>query len=153
MNKLTMLGAAVAVALMASAASAQEVGVAVGSVEGRDTVASVSYSPTAVTGPFNTQVEFTYDTLVGDNSFDADLVGVNLVKVVNLTDRLAVYGLGGVGYAWTNVEDRATYTYGAGVSYDLTDNLRLDARVREVEAFDSNTDAFTVSTVGFVARF
>jgi len=152
MNKLTMLGAAVAVALMASAASAQEVGLSVGSVEGRDTVASASYSP-AVTGPFNTQVEFTYDTLVGDNSFDADLVGANLVKVVNLTDRLAVYGLGGVGYAWTNVEDRATYTYGAGVSYDLTDNLRLDARVREVEAFDSNTDAFTVSTVGFVARF
>ena len=152
MNKLGIMAIAAVGLLAASAASAQEVGVSVGSVESRDTVVSASYSP-AVTGPFNTQVEFTYDTLVGDNSFDADLVGVNLVKVINLTDRLAVYGLGGIGYAWTNVEDRATYTYGAGVSYDLTDNLRIDARVREVEAFDSNTDAFTVSTVGFVARF
>ena len=152
MNKLGIMAIAAVGLLAASAASAQEVGVSVGSVESRDTVVSASYSP-AVTGPFNTQVEFTYDTLVGDNSFDADLVGVNLVKVINLTDRLAVYGLGGIGYAWTNVEDRATYTYGAGASYDLTDNLRLDARVREVEAFDSNTDPFTVSTVGFVARF
>lgn len=139
-------------ALMAGAASAQEVGVAYGSAEGRDTAVSARFSP-AVIGPLGTNVEFTYDTLVGDNSFDADAVGVNLVKDINLTDRFAVYGVAGLGYAWTDARDTATYTYGAGAKFDLTDRLQLDARVREIESFRDNTDGLTVSTIGFNLKF
>lgn len=151
MKMLTILAASAAV-LMAGAASAQEVGVGFGSAEGRDTAVSARFSP-AVVGPLGTDVEFTYDTLVGDNSFDADAVGVNLVKDFNLTDRLAVYGVAGLGYAWTDYADSATYTYGAGATFDLTDRLQLDARVREIEAFRDNSEGLTVSTIGFNLKF
>ena len=142
--KNTLLIAAAAV-LMAGTASAQEAGVAVGQLEGNDTVVSARYQ----TGI----VEFTADTLTGGKVLDNTFVGVNLVKDFALTERLSVYALGGLGYAWTPGFDTATYTYGAGATYALTDRIEVDARVREVESFRSDTVGQTIATLGFNVKF
>jgi opacity protein-like surface antigen len=142
--KNTLFIAAAAV-LMAGTASAQEVGGAVGQIEGRDTVVSARYQ----TG----LVEFTADTLTDGDVFDTTLVGVNLVKDFALTERLSVYALGGLGYAWSPGFETATYAYGGGATFALTDRVELDARVREVEAFRSDTPRQTIATLGFNVKF
>lgn len=149
MRKITLI---VAAALMAGAASAQEVGLAVGQLESRETAVSARIQ-SDIAGPFGTDIEITGDTLVGDNSFNGTLLGANLVKDFDLTNRLSVYALGGLGYAWTSGFDTATYTYGGGVTYDLTDRFQLDGRVREVESFRDNTSGQTIATVGFNVKF
>lgn len=151
--KSLVLAAAAALVLSAGTVSAQEVGASVGSLEGRDTAISLRYQPDVLAGPLGTDVEFTYDAPVGDNTYDASNLGANLVRDFELTDRLSVYALGGLGYSWNDIEDSATWQYGAGATFDLTSELQLDARVRQVEPFADGYDGDTLTTVGLNFRF
>jgi hypothetical protein len=133
------------VALLATPTFAQEVGVGLGTVDGNETTYAVRVQP------------FADAPLTFEGTFDAfdstDLLGVNLVATKGLTDRLGVYALGGVGYRWDNrLTEDATWTYGAGATYELTESLGLDARARSVNSFENDRDV-TLYTVGVNVSF
>lgn len=141
---------AAALVLSAGAASAQaisEVGVTAGSLDDR-TAFGARVGVDAFDLPYGLGLEATYDGTVRQ-----DVVGVNLKTGLALTERLGAYALAGVGYQWSQLqEDQGTWTYGGGLTYDLTERVQLDGRVRVLNTFNDKTED-TLLTVGLNYKF
>ncbi len=147
--KKTIFAATAALALLASApAMAQavpvsEVGAAFGSVDGDNNAYSVRAQFGDTTVPFGANLETTFDSYRSN-----ELIGANLVFENALTDRIGSYALAGVGYRWANRgNEDATWTYGGGLTYAVTDRTELDLRARTVNSFENDRDD-TLYTLG-----
>lgn len=152
MNKiLSTLALAAVLATASTAAMAQarpavaEVGAYAGGWEDNDTVLGARVQFDDIRTPYNLAVEVTYDGLVGDNRVDRDLIGVNLVGEHALDRGFGVYALAGVGYQWSTVGDNATWTYGAGLTYAVSQRTELDLRVRTINSFENGSDDTAVT--------
>jgi opacity protein-like surface antigen len=62
------------------------------------------------------------------------------------------YGIAGVGYRFSDAKNEAIYNVGAGVRYELTSNIDIDARYRYVTDFKRKQDE-NVITVGGSYKF
>lgn len=147
-NVILAATAALALTVAAGTASAQavpltEVGVAAGTVDGDFNAFGARAQFGDITTPFGTNIEVTFD-----GARSSELIGVNLVAERALTDRVGVYALGGLGYAWIdNGDDAPTWTYGAGATYRVNDRVEFDLRARTINSFENRSDN-TIYTLG-----
>lgn len=154
MIRNTILAATAAIALgAAGAAVAQpipvtEIGGSVGTVEGNYTNYGVRAQLGEINFPFSTNLELTFD----GNERGTELLGANLVAERQLTDRVGGYLLGGVGYRWANRYEDATWTYGGGLTYALTERTELDLRARTINSFENSRDD-TIYSLGVNFKF
>ena len=69
--------------------------------------------------------------------------GIGQVKLPFIS--VVPYGIAGVGYRISDTKNEAIYNVGAGVRYELTSNIDLDARYRYVTDFKRKSDENVVS--------
>lgn len=98
------------------------------------------------------EVAYTYVNPARGNGYRSE-ASFNALPNLNVTDRLKVYGVGGVGYAWSNTVDRPTWTAGAGLRYALTNHVALDTRYTHVENFGNRTYTDDRVTAGVLVGF
>mgnify|MGYP003654518730 CR=1 FL=1 len=93
------------------------------------------------------RVEVGYDRFNDKNVSNnkQDVVIGNVIAQYPIFLSITPYAVAGVGYSWSGLKDEAVYNVGAGVRYDLTKNLEVDARYRYISNFDSDrtNNAFT----------
>lgn len=102
--------------------------------------------------------ELAYDHLFGQSvkalnsvTGSADLVTGNMILQYPING-FTPYVIGGLGYRWGYFKDELVYNVGAGVRYDLTQTVSLDARYRFVSDFNNNTNN-NLFTLGFGVKF
>ena len=97
------------------------------------------------------RAEANYDYLNNDNNktngLSSSLATGNLIGQYPFeTWGLTPYALAGVGYRWSDAKNEPVWNVGAGVRYDVTKNVELDARYRYVSSFQNERqgNAFTL---------
>ncbi len=99
--------------------------------------------------------EINYDYLNNDNNRTNGLT--SNIGTVNMIGQYQVaaftpYALAGIGYRWSDAKNEGVWNVGAGVRYNVVENVELDARYRYISSFQ-NERAGNLFTLGLNYKF
>lgn len=101
------------------------------------------------------RAEANYDYLNNDNNRTNGLT--SNIGTVNMIGQYQVaaftpYALAGIGYRWSDAKNEPVWNVGAGVRYNVVENVELDARYRYISSFQ-NERAGNLFTLGLNYKF